>query len=554
MDSMEMIGSYRLAEPLGSASSTFRAEHKETGEPVVVKVFRGERINADLWSEICHTVRAFPGKSGPVCVLTEVGLLKNEVYAVAPYMHGETLAQVIKALSRHRGMTLKPLHHRVCAWLIAELCSGVMARGSENFEHPVFDRDMVSPHELFVLFDGSARVLDVRWTWLRALATGSPWGSLERNVAYVPKLAQGEKRAPDAGRSWALGVMLWELLVGYRLFRRNSLESTLHAVAGGVVPDPRTLNPSIPKSLSKLVMRILDRPGTVSLIELSRTLRNHADFNREQGTHLVRGWLTELFPEESKTQGAHGALSSSVLDTESSRWSFVEESTTCIVPPPTLRTSEMIQLSWLEEGAAPRMEVVEKKKHSRLRGGLFFAACSLTALLVFLGVRSMREGSWSWGDSRATATASNPVGVRSAGVTLDPIELSANELDWVPEAQLFDVEKKQGVELTHLPDRAGEPGILEDTVSPVNRSAGEIRLPTPPPPVDVAPLPTTGDLMIRAPEGTRVSVGGQVLGTGTFRVRLPAGDHVLRFEVPSSAPSYLSTHVRTGAMSIVEIQ
>src|SRR5690606_27764153 len=113
-------GSYRLNGLLGSASSTYFAENVHTGELSVVKFFSGENVDQKFWRGISSAARAEVEKDERICHFAEVGFVDDEIYAAAPYLHGATIAQLIKALSRQRDLTLTPLHERTVAWIALE--------------------------------------------------------------------------------------------------------------------------------------------------------------------------------------------------------------------------------------------------------------------------------------------------------------------------------------------------------------------------------------------------------------------------------------------------
>ena len=61
---------------------------------------------------------------------------------------------------------------------------------------------------------------------------------------------------------WALGVTLWELLAGRRLFRRETASQTIAAVLNGAIVHPSALEPSVPADLDAIVLRALARDPT----------------------------------------------------------------------------------------------------------------------------------------------------------------------------------------------------------------------------------------------------------------------------------------------------
>jgi hypothetical protein len=140
--------------------------------------------------------------------------------------------------------------------------------------------------------------------------------------AYMsPEQANGQSLD---GRSdlFAVGIMLWEMLVGRRLFIGTDTRAILAAVLFGQVPKPRTLRPDIPKDLERVVMKLLERDlparyGTAE--EAIADLLGCTDAPRN-GRELLHAILLERFPNEAPIRqsimrarqslppGSHGAM------------------------------------------------------------------------------------------------------------------------------------------------------------------------------------------------------------------------------------------------------
>lgn len=405
------IGSYRLNGPLGSASSTYFAEHQQTGQLSVVKFFRRDRVDEKLWSLISPALRQPLSGSERVCHFEEVGEAEGEIYAVAPYMHGATIAQLIKAFTRQRELTLQPLHERTIAWITLELVRGAMSALSEPALPASGERSLLLPTESFVLHSGLVRGLDRRWAWLEKLTTGALLDGSEASAAYRTPRAT----SPESGQAFALLVMLWEMLVGYRLFRRNTLEETVDVVQEGEVPDPRTINPRISREMGEFVQRALTSPQGLKLSLVEAKMKRLAQMDAEAGMTAVQSLMAELFPDE--LVGISTKMQLAVLKREAEGPRSVgqpilppnpldaflggrdtlsrEDSTTCIVTPPIEEVQRVVQLSWLEDESAPRMRVVARKpKRHRLQSGIILAALLVVfGLTLHAAVRASGSGS-----------------------------------------------------------------------------------------------------------------------------------------------------------------
>jgi serine/threonine-protein kinase len=115
----------------------------------------------------------------------------------------------------------------------------------------------VSPQNILVGFDGGVKVIDFGVAKAAGSTSNTATGVLKGKYPYMsPEQAAGQ---PVDGRSdqFALGVVLWELLTGRRLFKGESDLMTLRLVRECQVPPPSRLNPQLPPGLDELVLKAL---------------------------------------------------------------------------------------------------------------------------------------------------------------------------------------------------------------------------------------------------------------------------------------------------------
>ena len=122
----------------------------------------------------------------------------------------------------------------------------------------VVHRD-VSPHNVLLSWEGAVKVSDFGIAKARAASEATASVFIKGKPAYMsPEQANGQ---PLDGRSdlFAVGVVLWEMLVGQRLFVGQDTRATLAAVLFGQIPRPRALRPAVPRDLERVTMKLLDR-------------------------------------------------------------------------------------------------------------------------------------------------------------------------------------------------------------------------------------------------------------------------------------------------------
>ncbi|MFN0250745.1 MAG: serine/threonine protein kinase [Kofleriaceae bacterium] len=164
----------------------------------------------------------------------------------------------------------------------------------------IIHRD-VSPHNVLLSWEGALKVSDFGIAKARSASEATASEFIKGKPAYMsPEQANGERLD---GRSdlFAVGVMLWEMLCGRRLFVGEDTRTTLAAVLFGTIPRPRSLRPDVPKDLEKVVMKLLERdlPSRYRTAELAiADLLECHDAPKSGREQLIR-LMTERFPHDA---------------------------------------------------------------------------------------------------------------------------------------------------------------------------------------------------------------------------------------------------------------
>jgi len=174
-----------------------------------------------------------------------------------------------------------------------DLPSGTELRG-------IVHRD-VSPHNVLLSWAGAVKVSDFGIAKARQASEVSASVFIKGKPAYMsPEQANGQ---PLDGRSdlFAVGVMLWEMLTGRRLFVGEDTRATLAAVLFGQIPRPRSLRSDVPKDLDKVTMKLLERdvPARYATAEQAiHDLLDCDDAPKDGREQLIRV-LAERFPHNA---------------------------------------------------------------------------------------------------------------------------------------------------------------------------------------------------------------------------------------------------------------
>ena len=161
----------------------------------------------------------------------------------------------------------------------------------------VVHRD-ATPHNIFLTYAGQVKVVDFGIAKALSSSSETRTGVLKGKVAYMaPEQAMGEKvdRRADI---FTVGMILWEVLAGKRLFKGVPDVAVLQKIVNGGIPSPRTIDPDVPEQLEAICMKALahnreDRYATAA--EMAAALEAATDASGERGSVRDAGRLIDEF-------------------------------------------------------------------------------------------------------------------------------------------------------------------------------------------------------------------------------------------------------------------
>ncbi len=249
---------------------------------------------------------------GNIVQVYDVGLDESVGYFYAmEFLHGHDVRALLRRARETGFRGGLPLEHALTVAL--GVCSGLHYAhekvGSDGVPLGLVHRD-VSPHNLFITFDGGVKVIDFGIAKARGrLTQGTAYGTLKGKFGYMsPEQCRGDQldRRSDV---FAIAVVLFEMTTGERLYTGTSDYEILKKIVEQDAPKPSKFDRRFPPELERIVLRGLDRDPRrryASALEMQLDLDR---FARELGvlsspTALAR-YMANLYRDEIEAwQGA----------------------------------------------------------------------------------------------------------------------------------------------------------------------------------------------------------------------------------------------------------
>lgn len=186
----------------------------------------------------------------------EVGVSEGRHYIAMEYLEGQPLSRVSEALSRARG--LSP------SWALGV---AVEALNGLEYAHELQDFDGrrlgivhrdITPQNVFVTYEGQVKIVDFGIAKALDSSSETTIGTVKGKVAYMaPEQARGE-RVDRRADLFSVGVVVWELLAGRRLWEGLTDVAVVGSLVHGEIPDLARVRSDLPEGLAPAVMRALD--------------------------------------------------------------------------------------------------------------------------------------------------------------------------------------------------------------------------------------------------------------------------------------------------------
>jgi eukaryotic-like serine/threonine-protein kinase len=264
-DPPPQIGGYILLDKLGTGGMAEVFLAVRSGPASFEKLCVIKRILPHL-AEEGHFITMFLDEARIAAGLNHPNIVQvydlgfDTYYFMAmEYIEGISLARLVLETRRRKAM----LDPYLVAGLAVQACDGLYhaheEASSEKGPLEIIHRD-INPRNLMVNYSGMVKIVDFGIAKARGRLSRTRPGKMKGTLSYMSPEQIGGVEVDRRSDIYSLGVVLYEMLVGKRLFKRSNEAATLNAVlkediaplgtVRGDVNDPR---------LEAVIMKMLAR-------------------------------------------------------------------------------------------------------------------------------------------------------------------------------------------------------------------------------------------------------------------------------------------------------
>jgi serine/threonine protein kinase len=241
----------------------------------------------------------------------ELGRSNDTYYIAMEYVAGKDLRTIFERLRRSNAAVPPDL----AAYVISRIAAALDYAHRKNDEHGqplgIVHRD-VSPQNVIISFDGDVKMIDFGIAKAANKIQNTQVGVLKGKFGYMSPEQVSGKEVDRRSDLFSLGVVLFEILAGERLFVGTNDNAVLDKVRNAVMPRLSDLRKGVPAALEGIVAHALARNPAERYqhaSELEMDLRNYLGaqarpFNQNDLAQVMRTTFAADYDHEIRPDGA----------------------------------------------------------------------------------------------------------------------------------------------------------------------------------------------------------------------------------------------------------
>lgn len=196
----------------------------------------------------------------------------DHYFIALEYVAGRDLKNLLTRFAEHR----RYLPVDIALYIGHEICKGLEYAHAQIDQHGnslgLVHRDL-SPANILLSYQGEVKVADFGIAKAKMKADITKAGVLKGKYEYMsPEQARGEPNIDSRSDIFAVGILLYEMLTGQRLFKSETDTATLEKVKAVNIEEPMKKNARISPRLNQIIMRAL-HPSPAARFQTAKDLQ-----------------------------------------------------------------------------------------------------------------------------------------------------------------------------------------------------------------------------------------------------------------------------------------
>jgi phosphate/phosphite/phosphonate ABC transporter binding protein len=236
-----------------------------------------------------------------VVPIYDLGRVEDSYFIAMPFIHGLT----VQSMMRETMSLGLPIPFGISCEIVRQALAGLHYAhervGLTGEPMMLVHRD-VSPTNLMINEQGRALLLDFGIASVADSASEEETGSLRGKLSYMSPEQVEAATLDRRSDIFSLGIVLYELLVGKRLFQCKSDAQVIDAITKDPLPDPAKERPDLPPRAGAVLLKALERRRErrfATAAEMSGALERAIE---PAGQQELRRFLHEHFSELLSSQ------------------------------------------------------------------------------------------------------------------------------------------------------------------------------------------------------------------------------------------------------------
>jgi serine/threonine protein kinase len=263
---LRKFGKYFLLDRLGQGgmSEIYRARFATPGSAgrllAIKKIMSGLGANSEALNLFHSEIKVTLAFNHPNIVqVYECGEEEHQPFIAMELIDGKNLQQFLSRFAELR----QHIQPDLAAYIIEQAASAL--HYAHSFRDKITGEPLnvvhrdIKPQNILISYDGTVKVIDFGIAKASTNDESTRAGLIRGTINYLsPEQITGE---PLDGRCdiFALGIVLWQLLTGERLFKGENDLAIMKQIesCNTVVKAPSTVNPAVPRELDFIVLKAL---------------------------------------------------------------------------------------------------------------------------------------------------------------------------------------------------------------------------------------------------------------------------------------------------------